>query len=108
MGKIIVLFFALAALVLGSFSILPVTGVTRLMAAQSAREIACEAHKEAKQYLYRDKYLDQAGGDPRQAAILICTGKYGQALAPKCIAQEEKILRQQIHQVEAAIAKDCR
>jgi hypothetical protein len=76
--------------------------------AQSAREIRCDAHKEAKRFLGQEKFLDQAGGDARQAAILICTGKYGQALDAKCIEWEEKILRAQIRQVEAEIAKDCR
>lgn len=107
MRKTILLSLVVAALVFGFFGISAVTDVS-LMAAQSAREIACEAHKEAKQYLYRDKYLDQAGGDPAQAARLICISKGYTALDTRCEAQEEKILRQQIRQVEAAIAKDCR
>ena len=97
---------------LGSIAVIVSLGVlvpsVPMLIAQSARETACEAHREAKRYLEQQKFLDQAGGNPRQAAILICTGKYGKALDPKCIEWEEKILRQQIQQVESAIAKDCR
>lgn len=99
--------FVISVVGLACFSIFSVINAGSAIA-QSARETACQAHKEAKRFLWEEKFLGQAGGDPRQAAILICTGKYGQALDPKCIAQEEKILRQQVSQVEAAIAKDCR
>ncbi len=94
-------------IMLGSLCISSILAATSF-AAESARAMACEAHKEAKRYLDRDKFLDQAGGDPAAAAILICISRGHTALEKRCEAQEEKILTQQIRQVEGAITKDCR
>jgi hypothetical protein len=73
-----------------------------------AEHSRCHAHQELKEQLYREKFVDQAGGDPRQAAKLICISRGYSALDRKCEEWEEKILRQQMMQLQNAIAKDCR
>ncbi len=66
----------------------------------------CRAAKEAKEYLYNDKYLGLTGGNANGAAQIICS-KQGRPLERKCIEWEEKILKQQIQQVEREIKRQC-